>query len=189
MDSEFRIVKLLNSPVNVVSPLNPKGEYSDTAIYVLNDVVSYNGNSYIANQATMGNLPIDSNYWQVLLDPTYTLTTVVKTAAEPVSALKIVYSSSLGEVSIADPSTFATSKALGVAMNAAAIGDDVEVKTFGELKDSFFNFPQGDLLFLGSSGVITNVAPDPLLVNFSLELGYSLGVGGIFIEKKDVIEL
>ena len=34
--------------------------------YVIDDAVSYNGSSYICIQATTGNLPTNTTYWEVL---------------------------------------------------------------------------------------------------------------------------
>lgn len=43
-----------------------KGAYSGATAYVIDDAVSYNGSSYICIQASTGNLPTDTNYWQLL---------------------------------------------------------------------------------------------------------------------------
>ena len=44
----------------------PKGTYNAGTSYDMLDSVFYNGNSYIAKQSTLGNLPTDSTYWQIL---------------------------------------------------------------------------------------------------------------------------
>lgn len=42
----------------------PKGEYSATTQYYMLDLVEYNGCGYVAKQATKGNLPTNTTYWQ-----------------------------------------------------------------------------------------------------------------------------
>jgi len=43
--------------------LNWKGAYSGGTAYVVDDVVSYSGSSYICKLASTGNLPTDGTYW------------------------------------------------------------------------------------------------------------------------------
>lgn len=45
---------------------NPLGEYVAETTYNTNDVVSYNGASYVAKSETTGNLPTDTNYWWLI---------------------------------------------------------------------------------------------------------------------------
>lgn len=45
--------------------IKPKGEYSPLKTYEMLDYVSYNGSSYIAKKTTTGNLPTDTEYWQL----------------------------------------------------------------------------------------------------------------------------
>lgn len=45
-----------------------KGAYSTSARYEKLDVVTYNGSSYAAKQATQGNDPPDDAYWQIMAD-------------------------------------------------------------------------------------------------------------------------
>jgi hypothetical protein len=66
--SDFKIVKLLDSPVQINMCITPKGVYNNAVIYSIGDLVSYNGLSYIAIQPTVGNLPTDTTYWQLLVD-------------------------------------------------------------------------------------------------------------------------
>ena len=49
-----------------ISDLKPtwKGTYAGGTAYVVNDVVSYLGNSYICILASTGNLPTDTTYWK-----------------------------------------------------------------------------------------------------------------------------
>ena len=43
-----------------------KGAYSSTTAYEKNDVVTYQGSSYVSLQATTGNVPTNTTYWQLL---------------------------------------------------------------------------------------------------------------------------
>lgn len=61
-----QLVKLLGSPVSISINLNPRGDYDNATVYAVADSVSYNGSSYIAIQPTTGNLPTDTDFWQVL---------------------------------------------------------------------------------------------------------------------------
>ena len=44
----------------------PKGEYNSATTYVKLDIVSYNGSSYVCLQESVGNLPTDTEYWQLI---------------------------------------------------------------------------------------------------------------------------
>ena len=57
---------------------NWKGAYSGGTAYVVDDVVSYLGGSYICKLASTGNLPTNGTYWDTLAlggDVASTLTT------------------------------------------------------------------------------------------------------------------
>ena len=40
-----------------------KGTYNNSTAYVLDDIVYYNGSSYVAKTSTTGNLPTDTTKW------------------------------------------------------------------------------------------------------------------------------
>jgi hypothetical protein len=44
----------------------PKGEYNDSIKYLKLDVVTYNGSSYVSLKESIGNLPTNTEYWQLL---------------------------------------------------------------------------------------------------------------------------
>ena len=46
---------------------NHRGNYDASTAYVLNDVVYYNGSAYVAKQSTTGNLPTDTNNWNLFV--------------------------------------------------------------------------------------------------------------------------
>ena len=43
-----------------------KGAYNNSTAYVLDDILYYNGSSYVAKQSTTGNVPTNGTYWNVL---------------------------------------------------------------------------------------------------------------------------
>lgn len=43
-----------------------KGAYSSSTQYEKNDVVTYEGSSYVSLQSTQGNAPTNATYWQLL---------------------------------------------------------------------------------------------------------------------------
>ena len=43
-----------------------KGTYDNSTAYVLDDIVYYNGSSYVAKTSTTGNLPTDTTKWNLL---------------------------------------------------------------------------------------------------------------------------
>lgn len=77
--SDFKIVKLLDGlQINVPTGLTPEGEYSGSTAYVLGDLVSYQGSSYVALGNTTGNLPTDASNWQVVATSAQYFETVSK---------------------------------------------------------------------------------------------------------------
>ena len=47
---------------------NWKGTYAGGTAYVVDDVVYYNGSSYVCILASTGNLPTDTTYWQLMAE-------------------------------------------------------------------------------------------------------------------------
>ena len=45
-----------------------KGAYSSSTQYEKNDVVTYEGSSYVSLQSTQGNAPTNTTYWQLLAE-------------------------------------------------------------------------------------------------------------------------
>ena len=46
----------------------PKGAYNSATLYDRLDVVYYNAKSYVCKQPSMGNVPTNTTYWQLLCD-------------------------------------------------------------------------------------------------------------------------
>lgn len=62
----FQIVKLIDPPIDLSVNVSPQGAYDNSTSYTIGQSVSYNGSSFVAKQTTVGNLPTDTTYWQVL---------------------------------------------------------------------------------------------------------------------------
>ena len=52
--------------VTGVPHVDYRGNFSASTAYVANDVVFFNGSSYIAKQSTTGNAPTNTTYWGLL---------------------------------------------------------------------------------------------------------------------------
>lgn len=130
-----------------------------------------------------GGVWVDQGY---LGDQPPTKVQVTYQAAQVISALRPVYADTLTTVRVADLTAFNTSKVLGIATNAASIGASITVLTFGLLVDAALNYPINDVLFLSSSGTITNVAPTS---GHLVRIGHSLGNGRIFVKVEEPIIL
>jgi len=113
---------------------------------------------------------------------------IERVADQAISALKVVRLTSSTNVDLADSTlTYEDAITAGVATSTTTgAGQTINIQTYGVLDDPFFTFPLNDLLFLGASGTITNVAPT---TGHRVVLGKSLGVGSIFIEIQEPIIL
>lgn len=70
MANGFQLVKLLDSAVVInVGGFTPRGVYDNATTYNTGDLVEYLGASYLAKGTTTGNLPTDTAFWQIVLDP------------------------------------------------------------------------------------------------------------------------
>ena len=67
MANEFKLVKLLDPAVVINTDINPAGDYDNATTYEVGDLVYYQGSSYIAKNQTTGNLPTDTNFWQLVI--------------------------------------------------------------------------------------------------------------------------
>lgn len=105
-------------------------------------------------------------------------------AGEVISAMKVVYALNPTTVMIA--STASSFKPIGIALNAAGIGDLIKVRTFGELSDGTFSFASDTPLFFNLVGTVTSTNPT---TGYHTEIGHALGTGKIFINIKNQITL
>ena len=59
-----------------------KGTYAGGTAYTIDDVVSYNGSSYICIQASTGNLPTNATYFEQMSQAGTDLTTTLTTQGD-----------------------------------------------------------------------------------------------------------
>ena len=112
---------------------------------------------------------------------------VEREAAEVISALKLVKSAGAGLCEIAEPNdTFEKAQVLGVALNAGIVGDKIRILTFGGLEDPSFVFSADKNLYLGEFG---NLTTTPVVGGYDLTVGKVLGLGEIWVDIKEIIEL
>lgn len=109
-----------------------------------------------------------------------------KIADETVSALKVVTATSQTNLKLADKSSFTDAQSLGVSISSGNMGEKIKFVSFGQIDDSSFNFPLKEPLFLGDNGLITATPPT---TGFVTTVGYSLGLGSIFVDIEEPIEL
>jgi hypothetical protein len=83
--SDFKVVQLLN-PIAVNTNIKPTGVYNPSTTYGIGDSVSYGFSSYMAIQATTGNLPTNTTYWQLLAS---SVTNKLSTTARNVTGVTI----------------------------------------------------------------------------------------------------
>jgi len=114
--------------------------------------------------------------------------TLTKIYSETISALKLVTASGPTTVKVGTPDTFENAKIMGVALQGGITGFAGRVHILGILEDPAFNFPVNSDLYLGSSGEITDLAPSTS-GEYSINVGYSLGTGAIFIKIGEPILL
>ena len=105
---------------------------------------------------------------------------------ENISALKLVRAVNDTDIVLANKTDYIESKVLGIALQTGVTGNEIEVLLFGKVEDSFFTFPLNQPLFLDLNGAITSTPPT---TDFSVNIGHSLGLGAIFIDIKEQIEL
>jgi hypothetical protein len=173
----FQIVKLTEPPVSITSNFNPMGAYSNSTTYALGDLVTYNGLSYVANQATTGNLPTNTTYWQVIYDDPLKFVTAHNGTGSTIYKGTIVYfSGSTGSnpniVKAKADSDATSAQTFGMAFEDIANNSTGKVLGFGEVdgldtRSSATNpftsdtLAAGDILYLSptTAGYVTNVKP------------------------------
>lgn len=102
-----------------------------------------------------------------------------------ISALKVCKATSANTINLASNNDTANAFGLCLTLQAGNTGEDVDVITFGQVNDGFFNFPLNAPLYLGENGevvaTVENGKPRTLI-------GHSLGTGAIFVNfEKPII--
>lgn len=205
----FQLVKLIDSPVNVNTNLNPLGEWDNTANYVVADVVSYQGSSYICVADNNNEVPTNTTYWMLLAAAGVNTVTVKNDTGSTLYKGTVVYINGTS----GNYPTVAKALATGDATSAQTLGfiyaniannSTGEVITEGNLygldtrttathpftSDTLAN---GEQLYLSpdTAGYVTNVkpsAPDHLVYVGSL-INTGTSNGEIFVKVMNGFEL
>lgn len=157
--------------------------------------VSSSTNSLTLDQPADNTLNVETPTYEVTISaalpsvPGAERLTETRTANETISALQLVTAISDTHIEVAEPDTYNNATALGVALGAGTIGQQVPILLFGKLEDPLFTFPVNDPLFLHPSGLISNIAPALPTESFSTMVGFSLGSGAIFVNIERPIGL
>jgi len=195
--SDFKIVKLIDPPINVITNVKPRGAYSNSTTYGVGDSVSYGNNSYIAILTTLGNVPTDTTYWQLLATAsTNKLSTTGRnqTGVTIPKGSVVYFSGSTGNLpllSLAQAnSEMGSTKTIGITAVDIANNAEGEVVVFGlaENLDTSM-FAAGDVLWLSPSspgGMTTTkpLSPDHLVfVGFCVRSSSSNGTIEVKIQN------
>lgn len=84
-------------------------------------------------------------------------------AGESISALRCITTNDLGKAKYATPDSIANAMVIGISTNSASIGENVTIKTSGQMTDGNWSFTKGPI-FLGSNGTLTQTAPSGGLI-------------------------
>lgn len=103
-----------------------------------------------------------------------------------ISAVKAVYKTingvSLGEFN----GSFDMASVVGITRTSANDGSKIKYKIIGKFDDSSLNFPINDSIYLGVSGVLTNIPP---VTGHRVKVGTSNGSGSIQINIEEPVIL
>ena len=106
---------------------------------------------------------VDIKQYDVVLDivsggivPAAIDTTLV--ASTSLSALRCITTDSSGLAKYATPDTLANSVVIGISTTSASTGQNITIKTSGQITDASWNWTKG-AIYLGANGALTQTAP------------------------------
>ncbi len=106
---------------------------------------------------------VDIKQYDVVLDivsggivPAAIDTTLV--ASTSLSALRCITTDSSGLAKYATPDTLANSVVIGISTTSATSGQNITIKTSGQITDASWNWTKG-AIYLGANGALTQTAP------------------------------
>lgn len=79
-------------------------------------------------------------------------------ASTSLSALRCITTDGSGQAKYATPDTLANAVVIGISTTAANTGENITVKTSGQLTDASWSWTKGTI-YLGANGVLTQTAP------------------------------
>jgi hypothetical protein len=106
---------------------------------------------------------VDIKQYDVVLDivsggivPAAIDTTLV--ASTSLSALRCITTDGSGLAKYATPDSLANAVVIGISTTAANTGENITIKTSGQITDASWNWTKG-AIYLGANGVLTQTAP------------------------------
>ncbi len=106
---------------------------------------------------------VDIKQYDVVLDivsggivPAAIDTTLV--ASTSLSALRCITTDSSGLAKYATPDSLANAVVIGISTTAASTGQNITIKTSGQITDASWNWTKG-AIYLGANGTLTQTAP------------------------------
>jgi len=83
--------------------------------------------------------------------------TIIRTAGETVSALRVVYESQ-AKAYIANPANESVFQALGVSLTSGSLDSELTIQTQGFIDDASWSWAEG-IVWCGANGTLTQVPP------------------------------
>lgn len=103
-----------------------------------------------------------------------------------VSALKAIYKNTIGYSHADKDLTYIESQVVGISLTAANDGGEFEYIQFGDIDDVSLAFSNGENIFLGNNGNITQLVPT---TGHRVLIGTGLGTGKVKINIQETIIL
>ncbi len=110
--------------------------------------------------------------------------TIVRTAGETISALRIVYESQQ-LAHPANPATESVFQALGLAITSASIDTDLTIQTQGFVDDSSWNWTEGHV-WCGPNGTLTQTPP---ISGWDFIIGFATSATRLYIDLNEPVLL
>jgi hypothetical protein len=110
--------------------------------------------------------------------------TIVRTAGETISALRIVFESQQ-LVHPVNPTTEAVYQALGLALTSASIGTDITIQTQGFVDDAAWSWAEGHV-WCGPNGTLTQTPPTS---GWDFIIGFATSATRLYIDLNEPVLL
>lgn len=110
--------------------------------------------------------------------------TIVRTAGETISALRIVYESEELAHPV-NPATESVYQALGLAITSGSIGTDITIQTQGFVDDSAWSWTEGHV-WCGPNGVLTQTPPTS---GWDFIIGFATSATRLYIDLNEPVLL
>lgn len=110
--------------------------------------------------------------------------TIVRTAGETISALRIVYESQELTHPV-DPATESVFQALGLAITSSSIGSDITIQTQGFVDDLGWSWTEGHV-WCGPNGILTQSPPTS---GWDFIIGFATSATRLYIDLNEPVLL